>query len=220
MNSQGYTPAAARRSPGPVIGLLLALLLLASCSKPPRFESLPPGSTVLAFGDSITFGTGADPGQDYPTRLAAISGWQVVNAGIPGDMARDAGKRLPAALEQHAPAMVIIELGGNDFLRKRSPKLVRTDLQAILQMVKDSGAVPVLVAVPRLSLLRASTGLLEDDDLYADLAAQEQVLLIDAVLSDILSDEELRADRIHPNARGYDQLARGLADRLRASGLL
>ena len=152
--------------------------------------------------------------------MAQISRWNVVNAGVPGDMARDAGKRLSGLLDQHRPDLVIIELGGNDFLRKRSPALVREDLREMLVRVREFGAVPVLVAVPRLSLLRASTGMLEDEQLYAKLAIEEQVLLIDEVFSEVLSEEALRADRIHPNAAGYQSLAEGIAAGLREAGLL
>ncbi|MAC34218.1 MAG: arylesterase [Haliea sp.] len=200
-------------------GVLLALLLVA-CSDAPRHETLPEGSVVLAFGDSVTHGTGAPEGADYPRHLAALSGWQVINAGVPGDTAQAARERLPGLLRVHQPQLVIVELGGNDFLRKRPDHAVEADLRAILAQVAEHGALPVLVAVPRLSLLRASVGALNDASLYADLAQETGVLLVPDVFSEILSDAELRADAIHPNAAGYRVLAEGIARALRESGLL
>jgi acyl-CoA thioesterase-1 len=74
--------------------LWLAFTLLAGCQDSPRLAALPAGSSVLAFGNSITFGTGANPAEDYPSRLAASSGWQVHNAGLPGDTAAAARDRI------------------------------------------------------------------------------------------------------------------------------
>ncbi len=199
---------------------LLLALLLAACSDPVGYTALPAGSTVLAFGDSVTYGTGAGRGEDYPTRLAARSDWNVINAGIPGDTARGARQRLGGLLRQYEPALVIIELGGNDFLRKRPERDVAEDLAAMIAEVEAFGALPILVAVPRLSLLRASTGTLKDSEIYAQLAEGNSVVLVPDLFSEILSEDELKADEIHPNAAGYQVLADGIADRLRETGLL
>ncbi|MEP6391679.1 MAG: GDSL-type esterase/lipase family protein [Halioglobus sp.] len=201
--------------------LILALLVgLAACGEPQRFSVLPAESTVLAFGDSITFGVGAAPQSSYPEQLAASTGWRVVNAGVSGDTAREARTRLAALLTQHQPELVIVELGGNDFLRQQRPAQVKGFLQTIVREAKTSGALVVLVAVPRLSMLRATVGALEDADLYAQLAEEEQLILVPDVLSDILSDESLRADAIHPNADGYAEFTQGILAVLDSVGLL
>lgn len=144
----------------------------------------------------------------------------MVNAGVSGDTAREAGRRLAPLLASHRPALVIVELGGNDFLRQANTQQVRSHLQAIIREARTSGAQVALVAVPRLSLLRASVGALSDSPIYAELAAEEGLILIPDILSDILSDDALRADEIHPNGRGYEQLARGIMAVLADSGLL
>ncbi|GAB3285648.1 arylesterase [Parahaliea aestuarii] len=185
-------------------------VLLAACSAEPDVDPVPPGATVLAFGDSITFGTGAAPGESYPEQLAGLSGWKVVNAGIPGDTAQAAGKRLPGALEQHQPALVILELGGNDFLRRQPEAAVKEDLRTLIRQVQTRSIPLVLVAVPRFSVLRASVGALDDAAIYRELAEEERVYLVEDVLARILSNESLRADPIHPNAAGYRQLAEQL----------
>ena len=174
---------------------------------------------MVAFGDSVTFGTGAAPGEDWPTHLAAATGWQMVNAGVPGDTALAAQGRLPALLAQHSPALVIIEIGGNDFLRRRSGAEVKADIRRLLQAAKGSGAQVVLVAVPAFSVMAAVAGRPSDAPLYAELAEEERVALVPDVFSDLLGDPALRADPIHPNAAGYRQMAQGLHQRLKALGV-
>ena len=201
--------------------LLACLLLLApGCGNETRLPPLQPGAVVLAFGDSITAGLGAGPGEDFPARLAAATGWQVVNAGVSGDTAREARERLAPLLDKWQPELVIVELGGNDFLRQTPAARVGGYLREIVRDAQASGASVALVAVPRLSLLRASVGALSDSPIYAEIAAEEGVILIPDVLADILSDAGLRADEIHPNAAGYRQLAAGIREALAARGLL
>jgi acyl-CoA thioesterase I len=202
----------------------LALLLLAAAAAcgngSPQHAPLPHGTVVLAFGDSVTYGTGASAGEDYPARLAALTGWEVVNGGIPGDTAARAVSRIAGELDAWRPALAIIELGGNDFLQRRRAADVKQDLAVLIAAARDANAVPVLVGVPELSLLRAAAGRLKDSPIYAALGAEERVLVIDGALADVLSDARLRADAIHPNADGYAVMAERIADGLARAGLL
>ena len=91
---------------------------------------------------------------------------------------------------------------------------------SIIRQARDSGAIVVLVAVPELSLLRASIGALQDSSIYQVLAQEEGVLLAPDILAEVLSDESLTADPIHPNAAGYRQLSHSLLALLRNWGLL
>lgn len=194
--------------------------LLAACGQAERLPAIPAGRTVLAFGDSVTFGTGAASGEDWPGRLAGMTGWQVVNAGIPGDTAEAGRGRLQALLDEHRPVLVIVEIGGNDFLRRRPPKSVKEDVRNIVRQARQSGAQVVLVAVPELSLLSVVTRRATDAPLYAELAEEEKVALIPDVFADILAQPELCADQIHPNAAGYRQMASGIHARLQELGLV
>lgn len=196
------------------------LAVTAACGDAPRHAPLPDGTVALAFGDSVTHGTGARGGEDYPARLAALTGWEVVNAGIPGDTASAATGRIEEALANARPAVVIIELGGNDFLRRRSAADVKEDLRTMIAAVRAAGALPALVSVPELSVLGAVTGRLGDSRIYAELADEEDVLLIEDVFAGVLSDADLRADRIHPNAAGYRVIAERIAEELADAGLL
>lgn len=199
---------------------MLAGMAVAACGRAPKYAAVPAGSTVLAFGDSVTFGTGAAPGQDWPTLLAATTGWRVINAGVPGDTAEAARQRIAPLLEEHKPALVIVELGGNDFIRRRAQKLVKEDLRQILATIRGSGARAVLVAVPELSLLGAVTRRPDDAPIYAELAKEEKLPLIAEVFAGILARPELCADQIHPNAQGYRQMAEGFQAALKQLGVL
>lgn len=199
---------------------VLAMATGGACSRAPRYAALPAGSVVLALGDSVTFGTGAGPGEDYPTRLAALSGWRIENRGVPGDTSAGARDRLDEALDELRPALVIVEIGGNDFLRRQGDATVKENIRAILRRVRQAGVPPVLVAVPKFSPLGAAMGRLPDAALYAELASEEQVILVPGVFGTVLADPALKADPIHPNAAGYRALANGIAGVLRDSGLL
>jgi lysophospholipase L1-like esterase len=99
-----------------VIAMALFVATLAACGAS-REKALPPGSVVLIIGDSITAGYGVDAKQAWPAELAQRTSWHVVAAGISGDRTAGGRDRLPALLDEHVPALVIIELGGNDLLR-------------------------------------------------------------------------------------------------------
>jgi acyl-CoA hydrolase len=199
---------------------LTCALLFAACGRSAKLPAIPPGSAVLAFGDSVTYGTGAAPGEDWPSRLAAMTRWSVINAGIPGDTAEAGKSRIAALLDEHRPALVIIEIGGNDFLRRRPQSAVKEDLRRIIRAAQDARAVVVLVAVPEPSLLGVVARKASDSPIYEELGEEEAVPVIGDVFSDILSRAELRADAIHPNAEGYRRMAEGLFEQLKEVGLV
>lgn len=191
----------------------------AACDTAPRLAAVAPGQTVLALGDSVTHGTGAGPSEDWPSLVAQATGWQVVNAGVPGDTAQLAQQRLAPLLEAHRPALLILEIGGNDLLRRRPPAEVKADLRAMLHTARAAGVATVLVAVPEPTLLGALAGRVRDAELYAEVAKEEGVALVPEVLAQVLSEPAWRADPIHPNAAGYRRLADGLLVRFKALGL-
>jgi acyl-CoA thioesterase I len=200
--------------------LLVACALAACGRQPPTAAALPAGSSVLALGDSITFGTGADSAAAYPSQLAALTGWNVANAGVPGDSAAQAVERLPALLAEHQPALVIVSAGGNDFLRRLPTAETEAALRTAIGLARDAGAQVLLVAVPQPSIGAALGAGLSDHPLYAKLADELKLPLHADGWATVLGDEKLRADQIHANAAGYRAFAEGLAATLRSTGLL
>lgn len=200
--------------------LLILCALLVGCDAAPKYAALPPGASVLALGDSVTYGTGATAGEDFPSRLAVLSRWEVHNYGVPGDTTAGAQARLATALDETQPKLVILEIGGNDFLRRRPEAEVKQNIRNMLQTIKQKRIAVLLVAVPRFSLMGAAVGSLPDAGLYAELAAEENVPLAPETFADVLSDPALKSDQIHPNAAGYRQLAEGIAAILVETGLL
>lgn len=194
-------------------------LALAGCGRQQaKVAALPPGSSVLALGDSLTFGTGATPGQDYPALLAQRTGWNVINAGVPGDRSTQAAARLPALLARHQPQLVLLSIGGNDFLRQVPEAETRAQIEAMLQSIRGAGSAAVLIAIPRLTVASALLRSLDDHPLYEELAQAHRVPLLAGVWSEILADPALKSDRIHANAAGYGQFAEQLHRRLRELG--
>ncbi|MEO5672877.1 MAG: arylesterase [Ramlibacter sp.] len=193
---------------------------LVACGRgKPKLAAIPPGATVLALGDSITFGTGATPETSYPTVLAGLTGWQVVNAGIPGDTSAGALARLPALLQEHTPKLVIVSIGGNDFLRRLSMSDTRANIRSICQQAAASGAQVLLVGIPEVSAVAALARSLSDHAMYEELGKELKVTLHPKGWAAVLSDPSLRSDPIHANAQGYAKFAQGLADTAKDAGL-
>ena len=197
-----------------------ALLALAGCGrKPPRAQAIPSGSTVLALGDSLTAGVGATADSAYPAVLQRLTGWTVVNGGISGDTSAQTLQRLPDLLRKHQPALVIVGIGGNDFLRRQSASATRANVRRICEDARASGAQVLLVAVPELTVM-ATLGQLSDHAMYEEIASELKIPLHRKGWSRVLADAALRSDQIHANAAGYERFAQGLVETLREAGLL
>ncbi len=201
-------------------GAGLLLVTLAGCARDKKTaQPVPPGSTVLALGDSLTFGTGASAETSYPTVLAGLTGWNVVNAGVSGDTSAQALARLPALLAEHHPKLVIVSIGGNDFLRKLPESDTRTHVHAICKQSLAAGAQVLLVAVPR-ATVAAALGQMTDHALYAEVSKDLKIPLQREAWGEVLAQPDLRADAVHANARGYAQFARSVQGTAAAVGLL
>lgn len=188
---------------------LAVAALLAACSKVPQVESLAPNDVVLAFGDSLTFGTGAAPSESYPAQLGALIGRKVINAGVPGEVSADGLARLPELLEEHKPKLLILCHGGNDFLRKQPEAVAAANIRAMIRLAKAQRVDVVLMATPKPGLSIAPP------DFYAEIAREFAIPFNDDVLKDVLRDNATKSDLVHPNAKGYGLIAESLAKLLK-----
>lgn len=199
--------------------LLAAATLISACSSnTTRHARIAKGSRVLALGDSLTFGYGAPSDAAYPKQLARITGWRITNGGVSGDTSAQALARLPDLLAEQ-PKLILLGIGGNDFLRKVAESETRTNISAIIERAQQAKIPVVLIGIPRPSL-GALVGSLSDHPLYQDLAKQYHIPLLSDAWSEILSDADLRSDQIHANAAGYLKFAEIMADFLREQGFI
>lgn len=182
------------------ISALLAAALTA-CSKTAPHAALPAGSTILALGDSLTAGYAADAEAAYPAVLASLTGWQIINGGVSGNTSAQALARLPALMRRQ-PQLVLVSIGGNDFLRKVPEADTRSNIRQIVQQIKAAGVPAVLVAVPYFTT-GALFGRLSEHPMYEELAAELNVPLFKGAWAEVLGDKKLKSDQIHANAQGY-----------------
>ncbi|MBU2886467.1 arylesterase [Gilvimarinus agarilyticus] len=194
--------------------VLCLCFLLVACSDSPPLAPLPQGATILAFGDSLTRGTGAPPEQSYPAHLARLTGFEVINAGVPGEVSAEGLARLPEVLQQAQPDLIVLCHGGNDILRSLDKATMLNNLQAMIDIARDSHTPVVLVAVPKRSLL------LRAEPVYQQLADTNSLPLQASVVADVLGDSELRSDRVHPNGAGYQIIAEAVYQLLQDSGAI
>ena len=197
------------------ISALLAAALTA-CSKTAPHAALPAGSTILALGDSLTAGYGADATAAYPAVLAGFTGWQVINGGVSGNTSAQALARLPALMRRQ-PQLVLVSIGGNDFLRKVPEADTRSNIRQIVQQIKAAGVPAVLVAVPYFTT-GALFGRLSEHPMYEELAAELNVPLFKGAWAEVLGDKKLKSDQIHANAQGYRVFAENMWAFLKQQG--
>ena len=192
-------------------GALLVVLVWALWPSPfSRVTNLGSrGSSVIAFGDSLTAGFGASAGEDYPARLSSLIGETVVNAGVSGDTTEAALARLESDVLSRNPRIVIVGLGGNDFLHGADGPSTEAHLRTIIRKIESGGAMVVLLGF-RFPSITANYG-----TMYARVAHDERCLLIPDLLHGILNDPALKSDEVHPNARGYQVMAERIAGPVR-----
>lgn len=193
--------------------LLMVLALAAGCGdKVPQLPKLGASDVIVAFGDSLTYGTGATQAESYPAVLAQLIGRQVVRAGVPGEVTAQGLRRLPEVIDEHRPALMIVCLGGNDMLRKVGASEIKSNLREIIKSIRDQGIAVVLVGVPQPALITSAP------EFYAELAQEFAVPYEGKVITNVLYSSDMKSDPIHPNAKGYRRIAESLAELLRKSG--
>jgi lysophospholipase L1-like esterase len=179
----------------------LLFVTLAGCAKKEIKNIGSRGKNIVCFGDSITFGYGAEPGGDYPSALTKMTSIPVINAGIDGDTSTEAIKRIKSDVLDREPLLVIVEFGGNDFLRKIPQEVTLNNMKEIIDKVQAQGA---MVAVADIS-----TGMIlkEYHSAFYNLTREKGAIFIPPILSGIITNPRLKSDFIHPNADGYNVIA-------------
>ena len=170
-----------------------------------------PSPTILVVGDSLSAGYGIRLEQGWVALLQARLekegyGHRVVNASASGETTGGALARLPRALEQQRPRIVVIELGGNDGLRGLPVADIRRNFERMIALSQQAGARVLLIGMqipPNYgpAYTQAFSGL------YTDLAAQHRVALVPFFLEGIALDDSLfQDDGLHPNAAAQPRL--------------
>ncbi len=179
-----------------------------------KFSPLPADAVIVAFGDSLTFGTGATTGQSYPSQLEKLLSRRVVNAGIPGEDTEKGLQRLPLLLDEYRPSLLILCHGANDLKQGLGELQASENIRAMIRAARNCGVQVVLVGIPYPTLFSSQP------PFYARIAEEFQIPFARDAVAEVLVDPSLKSDSIHPNARGYRKIAEAVADLLRASGML
>ncbi|MGD9954112.1 MAG: GDSL-type esterase/lipase family protein [Burkholderiales bacterium] len=167
---------------------------------------------MLAFGDSLTFGTGTTPAQAYPAVLSRLVSRKVVAAGVPGETSEEGLARLPGVLDEVKPALLVLCHGGNDFLRKLGEEAAAANVRAMIREAQGRGISVVLLATPKPGFGTSKV------PFYAEIAKELAIPVEAEVLADVLGSRSLKSDLVHPNAEGYAEIAEAVANLLRRSG--
>jgi acyl-CoA thioesterase-1 len=199
---------------GRIAALLAAALLVAACGAKNRIDKLDANATLLAFGDSLTFGTGAAQSESYPAQLEQLIGRRVVAAGVPGEVTAQALERLPAALDEYSPRLLLLCIGGNDSLRRLGNEQAERNVRAMIELARRRGIGVLLIGTPEPALLPSPPAF------YANVAKEMRVPYEGDVITEVLKDTRLKSDPIHPNAAGYRLIAVRVAARLKQAGAI
>ena len=199
-----------------IAALLLLAMGLGACSdSKPQLPLLSADAVILAFGDSLTFGTGANSEHSYPAELARLTGLTVINAGIPGEVTAQGVRRLPALLDRYKPQLLLLCHGGNDLLRKIGTAMTRDNIEKMISEADQRNIPTLLIGVPQPALM-----FLEAAPIYNEIAEQHGLVYEGEILPEVEADNKLKSDRIHPNAAGYRRMADAISQLLRQSGAL
>lgn len=196
---------------------IILIILLSACGKssPPIFDKLTQQAVILAFGDSLTYGTGASTSKNYPSILSTLTHHRVINAGVSGEITRQGLKRLPVLLDKYKPELLILIHGGNDMIRRISQQETVSNITQMISEAKQRNIKVVMLGVPSPRLFLFSSA-----KIYQQLAEQQNIPIDLETLPHILGDNSLKSDAIHPNNAGYKMMADNIFGLLLDTGAL
>ncbi|WP_300668632.1 GDSL-type esterase/lipase family protein [Desulfoluna sp.] len=184
-----------------IVLLLIAGGVLCRSQAPSFIRNAPPSKpTLVAFGDSLTFGTGGGQNGSYPSQLSVRLGREVINLGVPGDTTESAIVRLDDVV-MYDPGVVLITLGGNDFKNGVESQVTFQNLEIIIGFLQAEGAMVILGGIDLPFWGQDFTRG------YQKTADKMGAVLVPNIYHGIMGEPALMADRIHPNGRGYSKMA-------------
>ena len=199
-----------------ILTILVIILILFSLSqKESNIQSLSPKDTILAFGDSLTYGYNTKPTESYPALLKQLTGYKIINEGVLGNTSVDGVKRLAPLLEDGNIKLMILCFGGNDIIQGLSKEKLKNNLKTMIQLAKEKNIKVLLISVPYLNIFGLS-----DMQLYEEVTEEENVALLSGMLAEILEQPALKSDQIHPNALGYKIMAEKIYKKLKEEGFI
>ncbi len=197
-----------------VIGLFVVVLVYGCSEKQPAIQPLSVDAVILAFGDSLTAGTGTSKENSYPAVLEKLINRVVINAGVPGELSREGFRRLPGLLDKYQPALVIISHGGNDLIRKLGTEKLAQNISAMIRAARERSISVILIGIPRPGIFLSS------DKLYNEIALDYNIPVENEIMANILSDTSLKSDAIHPNNKGYRLMADSIFMLMKQTGAI
>lgn len=156
---------------------------------------------IVFFGNSLTAGQGAEPGEDFPSLIGKRVNVPIINAGVNGNTTRDALLRIEKDVLSKNPSVVVVELGGNDLLNRVDSNITQRNLDQILSKIRPTGAKIVILGI-KFFLFNQKY----ETDLQK-LAKKYNATFVPDILEGIITDQSLKHDDIHPNAKGYQKIA-------------
>jgi len=180
---------------------IISLVIFKNYKGDDKYITLKETSVILAFGDSLSYGFGADYEFSYPKQMEIKTGLKIINAGVNGEVSAEGLRRLPSFLETKVD-LVILCHGGNDILKNLPSEELKNNLLAMINIIHGSGAKVLLVGVPDFSLFG-----LEVHDIYQEVAEETDVVFENDVLKKIGMSRSLKSDYVHPNEKGYEAMA-------------
>lgn len=193
----------------------IILILFSLNSKEMPMQTLDQNDSILAFGDSLTYGYNAKANESYPAVLSRLLGYTVINEGVLGDTSHEGLRRIAPLLEERNIKLMILLLGGNDIMQGLSMEDLKSNLKTMIQMAKKKQINVLLISMPKLSIFGLSPL-----ELYEEVAEEEDVPLLSGMMSNILKQPSLKSDQIHPNAKGYTMIAKMIYEKLKEEGWL
>jgi len=198
-----------------LFAIAIMLILFSDYSKERTIKPLKPKDHILAFGDSLTYGYNAKQSESYPSVLAKLSGYTIINEGVLGDTSKDGLRRLPKLLKEEEFKLIILLFGGNDIIQGLSREDLKRNLKSMIAMAKKKNIDVLLISIPDFGLFGLSPL-----RLYDEVAKEENVVLLSGLMAGILEDPSLKSDQIHPNAKGYKKMGEKIYERLKKEGWL